>query len=72
MQAFLSGLEEERDQIPKAEKVDARSLHHLEKAQALLINLPDHGPHRTSSENHYRESRSNGTDMEIGIRAEDL
>ena len=64
--------EQTTNQIPKAEKVGAHSLHHLQKAQALLSNLSDHGPYRASSEKCYRELRSNATIIEIGIGAEAL
>jgi len=60
------------NQIPKTGKVDARSLHHLEEAQALLSNLPDHGHHGASFEKCYSEPRSNRTDIKMGIRAEAL
>jgi len=48
------------------------SLHHLEEAQALLSDLSEHGPHEASPAKRYRESRSNRTDIEMGIEVEAL
>ena len=58
------------NQIPKAEKVGARSLHHLEETQVLISNFVDHNPHVASSEKHYRDSISNGINVEMDIGAE--
>jgi len=61
-----------QNQIPKARKTNARSLHHLEEAQALLPDFPDHSPHEASPAKRYRESRSNKMDIEMGIEAKAL
>jgi len=47
----------------------ARSRHHLKETQALLSNLPDHGSHEGYYKKHYKESRSNEMDIEMGVRA---
>jgi len=60
------------NQILKAEKVGARSLRHLEEAQALLSNLLDHCPHGVSSEKRHKESKNNWADIEMGIAESEL
>ena len=36
------------DQIPKAGEVSVGLFHNLEEAQALLLNLPDYSPHKST------------------------
>ena len=69
---YFSHHEWTTNQISKARKTGARLLHHLEEAQVLLLDFPDHGPHGASPAKHYRKSKSNMTDIEMGIGAETL
>jgi len=56
----------------KAEEVSVGPLHHLEKTQALLSNLPDHGPHRAPLEVHREKPESDEKDIKMGLRAQIL
>jgi len=56
----------------RLKKPSACPLHHLEEAQALLPDFPDHGPYGASPAKHHRKSRSNVTDVEMDIRAKAL
>jgi len=60
------------NQKSKARKTGARPLHHVEEAQALLPDFPDHGPHGAFPTKRHRKSKSNMTNIEMGIGAEAL
>jgi len=53
------------NKIPEARKANASPLNHLEEAQALLLNLPDHSHHRVSPTKHREKSQSNRKDIKM-------
>jgi len=58
------------DWVPKVREAGVGSLHHLEEAQALLLNLPDHSPHWKPPEEHHGKSESDWKDIKMGLRAQ--
>ena len=64
---YLCQLFHERppNKIPEARKANASPLNHLEEAQALLLNLPDHSHHRVSPTKHREKSQSNRKDIKM-------
>ena len=65
-------MNEPQNQVSKARRAGACSVHHLEEAQALLSSLPHHCPHRSSPEKGLGEPKSNQADIKMVIRAEVL